>query len=261
MQVTRSPARRSLKDVLERKELACISIPPRLILIGFKSVFSVASKVSIFSNGFNFCWDKSRPLGMINPILLDSPPAKARKGWTVFILGLSVCDNDYEMVKKALKEIRPEMLLFTRRLRRLEIQFISDAVVEKNVYSIAAEIDGHSSVCAINSTLADTRKLNYFRQEYDVSDMPDHVKRQDTSESKIVLAFPFDENGPIIGEQHIFAFMPLHRTPFPVPPFVVVSHRFSFSSRVTFLPKQAAKGFANMTLGISNYAMSLPFAS
>lgn len=105
------------------------------------------------------------------------------------------------------------MLLFTRRLRQLEVQFISeDALVQGNIYSVTAEVDGDPSVYTINSLVEKTGNLKYFRQEWDISSMPDHIKRQGTSESKIVLAFPLNDSGPIVAEQQIFAFMPLHRT-------------------------------------------------
>src|SRR5271154_1469646 len=90
---------------------------------GFKSVFAVANSVSIYSNGFNFVLDKRRQLGLLNPTIIDDIHDKARSGWTLFVLGLEVNDDEYEAVEMCLEEIRPEMLLFTRRLREIEIIF------------------------------------------------------------------------------------------------------------------------------------------
>ena len=61
---------------------------------------------------------------------------------------------------------------------------------------------------------AESKKLvKYFVNKMQVHNMPEHSSRPGVRESRIVLAFPFnDTNGPIIDNQHIFAFMPLRKT-------------------------------------------------
>ena len=155
---------------------------------------------------------------MICPILLNQLSLNAKKGWTVFILTLSMNDCDYATVRKALQEIYPEMLLFTRRLRQIEISVVPGATgpPQEDLYNITSSMFNGFPACTIHSRSSGKNNLGYFRQEWVVSDMPDHPKRQDSKDSEIVLAFPFNHNGPVIGEQQIFAFMPLYRTPLPV---------------------------------------------
>lgn len=157
---------------------------------------------------------------MINPILLSHPANNALEGWTVFVLDLSINDHQFAAVKAALQDIRPEMLLFTRRLQELKIS-LGPSPAEETLYTVTKDFDDAYSVWTLNSRSAENEHWAYFRQEWAVTDMPEHSKRKGIKESKIVLAFPFDDNktmGTIVREQQIFAFMPLYRSPLPVHP-------------------------------------------
>ena len=204
---------------------------PELTFSGFKSVFAVATTVSIYSNGFNFALDRRRQLGLLNPIIVEEPHPKASPGWTLFVLGLEIDNDGFYAVKTRLQEIQPEMLLFTRRLREIEITFgevqrSNDTSAHSNnrvntsemiTYNVKME-EGCSQIYAITSaTMQSQTAVRYFRQELEVPDMPNHPHRLDVTETKIILAFPFTtDHVPIIGEQNIFAFMPLRKTSFPV---------------------------------------------
>lgn len=187
---------------------------------GFKSVFSIADRVSIYSNGFNFCLDRTRRLGMISPILLDTVPSFVSDDWTVTVMDLSLNDEDYDLVKTTLQQTHPEMLLFTRRLRKINISFESQfrnkfEPTEYCVYTPNPEFPCVHAIRGGNSEQA----TNYFVHKMQVDDMPDHSSRPGVRESGIVLAFPFTETeGPMIADQHIFAFMPLRETSLPVNP-------------------------------------------
>lgn len=164
-------------------------------------------------------------------------PRDVEKDWTVIVLALSVTDREFELVRTALQDIRLEMLLFTRRLRQIQISLQPGPSIdgrdedtdegpyaetyEEKIYRVTAEArDPSELVSTINPQFANIGDRRYFRQERHISDMPYHKKRQNSKESKIVLAFPFNDNGPIIGEQHIFAFLPLRRIPLPVLPHI-----------------------------------------
>jgi hypothetical protein len=131
------------------------------------------------------------------------------------ILSLSVDDRQFSLVRTGLQNIRPEMLLFTRRIREIQISLLphlsTNAPAEDNLYKVVAEDLGVFSVRKLNSQLEVIGNFRYFRQELDVLDMPHHSKRQKEQKSQIVLAFPFDENGPIVDEQQLFAFLPFKK--------------------------------------------------
>lgn len=191
------------------------------MIAGFKSVFAVASTVSIYSNGFNFALDKRRQLGLLNPTVVDELHPTAKAGWTLLVLGLEVRNDEYHAVKTCLEEIRPEMLLFTRRLRKVQITFREEGRSNNVVKTMSCDvqIDKDSPhIYNINSTSAQSHtEVKYFRQELEVPEIPNSPSRLGVTESKIVLAFPFDsDNLPILREQNIFAFMPLHQTRFQV---------------------------------------------
>jgi hypothetical protein len=199
-------------------------------------VFAVSNSVSIYSNGFNFALDKRRQLGLLNPTIIEELHPKARPGWMLFVLGLGVSDDEYHTVKTCLEEIRPEILLFTHRLQEIEVTFREANIhrysnnprntIQTWKYHMKLEEDD-PQIYTITSTGAQSQsEVRYFRQELEVPDMPNHSSRIGITESKIVLAFPFDtDNHPIILEQNIFAFMPLHKTQFPVHPSFAISDK------------------------------------
>ena len=212
----------------------------------------MANSVSVYSNGFNFCLDKRCRLGIINPTLLNDVQSKVKPGWTRFVLELSVSDAEYQVVKSSLLNISPEMLLFTRRLKELEIIVASESRLRSRtdtfnrvVYAVTKQSDIYTIEQSDN-----TCKLNYFCHVINVSDMPYHASRPGITESNVVVAFPFTSDmTPIVDNQKIFAFMPLHPTSLFVPPLsrdLIIS----FLSRAIFLRKPVAKVSANKTFGI-----------
>ena len=170
--------------------------------------------MSIFSNGFNFRLDKSKKLGMVNLIVIEHPQLFALDNWTAFVMDLDIDDEDYAMVKSTLQQLNPEMLLFTSRLRQIEISVRqSSSIVETSRYRVALQNNSYPFVYGIqhNDTTEDTKK--YLVHNMLVSGMPDHSARQGVSNSQIALAFPFTEStGPVSKGQNIFAFMPLRRS-------------------------------------------------
>ena len=185
-------------------------------------MFSVADRVCLFSNGFNLELDKNGPLGMLCPKLIDKPNFKT-EGRTYFELHLNIDDQQYQEVKEKLVGLNAEMLLFTRRLKELEIWCQDDIDGDTNMNeSVKYRVCSPNSILPFvvleNSILGDTL---YFIRHHRVDRMPTNPKRAGTPE--IVLAFPYDSvlREPILKPQNIFAFLPLHLTAFPVPGLTV----------------------------------------
>lgn len=89
--------------------------------IGFKSVFAVTSKPEIHSNGFHFYFDMSGddPLGCVVPSWIDSPQSSIRKEGTTIILPAK---TGKEFTDRTLEPLKPELLLFLRKLRKIRIE-------------------------------------------------------------------------------------------------------------------------------------------
>jgi hypothetical protein len=176
--------------------------------LGFKSVFKIADEVSISSGTYTFKLDRNQKLGMITPIWTPSLPVTPR--WTTFDLLLK--SPDLEALSAYLKEIKPSLLLFLRRLRCLTIKgplgFFGEQVsieIHRSVDHDDADFvtlrkveDGHSST------------VKYFRVKEIAKTYPQEDKRKGISESVVVLAFPLTENEePKISAQDVHAFLPL----------------------------------------------------
>lgn len=197
----------------------------RDLTTGFKSVFSIADQVSVYSNDFKFTLDVNKSLGMLCPTVANDDYSK--KGWTVFVLKLNVTDDDYLLVKESLQRLDPQMLLFTRRLRQLEVDISLEgddcdeddccqAVEHSNTYQLQRSTSHGVEIC----TILGAGSTKYFLCRHEVNDIPSHSSRPGVSTAEIVIAFPFDEKkGPIVHQQHVFAYLPLRISPFPVPPF------------------------------------------
>jgi hypothetical protein len=170
---------------------------------------------------------------MINPILLEPSPCFSDALWTVFVLDLCLNGDDYSTIRTTLEEIDPEMLLFTRRLKQIEILLRPEdhvdykGVVKSNVYRITL-YDVFPGVYAIQRNASAELKTCDLLHEMHVRNMPKHLSGPDVTESHIVLAFPFNElDGPVIDNQQMFAFMPVHETSLQVNSVLLCGTHFS----------------------------------
>jgi hypothetical protein len=96
--------------------------------IGFKSVFKVANVVLVASKQYSFKFDKKQRLGMIASIWVppENFPGGIRKGYTSFHMQLSPgADNDN--LAKDLRSLQPSLLIFLRRLRRIDVKIIGSS--------------------------------------------------------------------------------------------------------------------------------------
>ena len=154
---------------------------------------------------------------MISPVLLE-PGENAREGWTILHLHLAPDNDGFARVREKLQSLRPEMLLFTRRLKNLELLLEPDGGSGK-IKSQPIQfrvINGGAAdhfVTLKNSVSGDRR---YLLSSVEIPMMPAHPKRPNQTKSRMVLAFPVKPDGHLIEEQDIFAYLPLHRTAFPV---------------------------------------------
>jgi hypothetical protein len=184
---------------------------------GFKSVFKIADEVDISSGVYTFRLDRKQKLGMITPIWL--PSLAVEPGWTTFDLHLK--STDLRALSAHLKEIKPSLLLFLRKLRRLTIQgplgFLEEQVsIEIHLKGANVDLDA-DTVTLRRDEDGDCYSEKYFRVKNLVDTYTKEEKRKGVSESTIVLAFPLAGDGtPEIGAQDVHAFLPLRSYGFNV---------------------------------------------
>ncbi|KAJ3036370.1 hypothetical protein HDV00_002786 [Rhizophlyctis rosea] len=176
--------------------------------IGFKSVFTVASQVYIYSNNYVFRFDDTKPLGMIAPEWVDTFPVLPPPGMTSFYLRFRKGVNR-DSLQQQILQIHPNLLLFLRTVRELELH-IGD-------YRMAMRRTVEGDDCVISkvvvtgtgkpSTTIETFKVQRFT--VDMSALKEH-KREGISSTELVLAFPHKEGKPMLEATcSVFAFLPL----------------------------------------------------
>ncbi len=174
--------------------------------IGFKSVFMVADKVHIYSNGFQFGfnYDKSNPKTMIIPEWIDDDPNFVDPTQTNIVLYLKPGMGDE--ISEYFKEIHPSLLLFLRKLKVIEIK--------DEIHHKYEKIELHKKNGKIEIVYGG--KKSYWKIIKKTLEVPNDIKedrRNNIDTTEMVLAFPLKEDGSpdVSSEQFVFAFLPIRR--------------------------------------------------
>ena len=200
--------------------------------IGFKSVFSVASKVQIQSGPFAFAFQhspKDDGLGMVTPIPEDHPKNSASFG-TRFILTWLYPAEIHKIVQD-LKRLPEGLFLFLRKIKRLKITFdTSDQLTggaSKLEYSCESDAkldDSQQRLEKVVKTTTEDRRLSVTTKRFWIFRDTLHKLPQDearkarvtedridyVSEAEIALAFPVGNDAkPLFEPQEVFAFLPM----------------------------------------------------
>ena len=143
---------------------------------------------------------------MLAPILLDSNSSRVQPG-TRIRLRLSSPAQQYPMLVSHLSDIKPTMLLFLKKLKRLDITCRNNAIVSVTKTdiedSLTRIVQGTDCYC--------------YRIHSHCVDMPEDDKRKGLLQSNVVLAFPVSDAGePIIEDQNVHAFLALRSYGLPV---------------------------------------------
>jgi hypothetical protein len=160
---------------------------------------------------------------MIAPIW-DKFPEKPREGCTSILLKLAK-DYDEKRIINQLKLYDERILLFLRRLRKLEIDVTPKSGIFSSSEPFKTFISRHSQISDNPSMTILTKngvKRNYFVWRHSANNMPTESRRPDISSSEIVLAFP--NTGiegkvplrPVIESQNVYAFLPIRDSGLPV---------------------------------------------
>jgi len=174
--------------------------------IGFKSVFMIANKVQIYSNGFQFGfnYDESNPVTMIIPEWIDEIPDFVDPTQTNIVLYLK--PEIRNEISKYIEEIHPSLLLFLRKLKVIEVEEKDENKVKRMELH---EKDG------IVEVIYNERKSYWkvIKKLFEVPQDIDEERRRDVSETEVILAFPLkeDHSPDTSNEQFIFAYLPIRK--------------------------------------------------
>ncbi|KAJ7655660.1 hypothetical protein DFH06DRAFT_1046179 [Mycena polygramma] len=173
--------------------------------IGFKSVFKVADKVFISSGPYKFFFDKLLELGMLTPCWAEDCPGL--KDWTQFTLHLSD-EIDKEHLEGYLRDVDPTLLMFLRKLRRLDIRLNDASFVVERLDSdsglIQLDHQNRHTGCSITS--------KYLPVKGVIKIGATEKKRPGIFDTEVVLVFPLESDGsPKITAQAVHAFLPIRK--------------------------------------------------
>lgn len=209
--------------------------------IGFKSIFKVAWKAHIQSGCYSFVFIH-RPgdsgLGMISPEW-EEIPEQQNLPCTRITLYLHENSNDnrninveaqHNSIKEQLGGLQATMLLFLKRLTRINIHFHGDDAEESSVM-LAMEKDVSNNRTTLGRDVTRDGDSNEIKNYYHVtthtaaglarSDNRTYSQAEEAtraySKANVVLAFPLsDSSVPIIEQQEVFAFLPIRPVGFNV---------------------------------------------
>ena len=196
------------KDMIGEKGIGSSLLS--VINSGFRSVFAVADRVQVFSNGFNFEFDASKELGKICPIILEEEGPSDK---TLFVLFLSLDDAGYGKLERTLRSLQGEAMLFLNRLCLLTVH-VNGIVTSYSRRICEDEVRIESKWNRRTSAKKFVLVQSLWKP------MPDHAKRPG-KETKICIAFPFDSTGPVLDSNFIYAFLPMQKMPFKVDASVI----------------------------------------
>ena len=188
--------------------------------IGFKSVFKVAQRVLIRSPPYSFDLDQTRDLGMITPCWVP-PEVDTTDGYQTRITLFPNDDDDFSSLAGDFRAIKPTLLIFLRRLRFLEIIIPASNGFRRSAYTYSTSWEGNSVTLSSQNACVDlgtSRHSSYNVYSFTCENMPSEKLREQIETSKVVLAFPLDDDDsqPLNQTQAVHAFLPVRDYGFKV---------------------------------------------
>jgi len=188
--------------------------------IGFKSVLKITDRPEIYSNGFQFKFDRtywpepsSTPWHVI-PIWIDEPSEPIDISKTTFIIPFREA-TDASRIADEIKKIRLELYLFLRWLKRIEIM---DEISGEH-WSLENLGENQEGISTLKSD-GEERRFKFFHRKVDV---PDWVKndrltqeyRANVTQREIAIGFALDKDSNLAPDEAgamyggVYSFLPL----------------------------------------------------
>jgi hypothetical protein len=220
--------------------------------IGFKSVFKVARRVLIQSGDYSFTFTHSPGdvgMGMISPEWDDSADEAPDEGWTRITLQLhedAGAATRHQDILKQLNELDNTMLLFLKKLRRIDVTIYDkdDDELSSTALFINVNETTHTAVLTKRRSEAgeepETTKTYCHVTKHQATGLDKSANRtysateeatKSYEKAEVILAFPLTSGGvPVIEAQSIYAFLPVRRLGFKVGTFFAFQFRFNLCS-------------------------------
>ncbi|RMY18332.1 hypothetical protein D0867_05404, partial [Hortaea werneckii] len=183
--------------------------------IGFKAVFKVADMVWIKSGALSFAFDKTKPLGMIAPKWTGFPDGGNMNERTMFCFRIPEQEHR-DIVAAHLQELKPELLIFLRQLKRVEVTLQDKAGKIKRTFSLAREDSQVSGVRlttlrhVVTRPKAATNEEQFLVFRDTKTGMPKEKKRENITESDVLMAFPVSASmQPVLSDRRTFNYLPI----------------------------------------------------
>ncbi|MBI3193074.1 MAG: DUF3883 domain-containing protein [Ignavibacteriae bacterium] len=188
--------------------------------IGFKSVLKITDRPEIYSNGFQFKFDRthwndpsSTPWHVI-PIWMDEPSEPIDASRTTFIIPFREA-TDAPRIAEEIKKIRLELYLFLRWLRKIEI--IDE--ISKEHWTLENLGENQEGISTLKGDF-ELRRFKFFRRNVEV---PEWVKddrltqeyRANVTQREIAIGFALDKDGNLAPNEAgamyggVYSFLPL----------------------------------------------------
>lgn len=163
---------------------------------------------------------------MLLPILSRFPSADLAPCRTQFLLEVRRRD-DYTEIEREMGDVKPELLMFLRKLTRLELSAPGNhgpSIFKRRVQKSDPDFGGAETVTLLTTTpnvhsgrAPATKQKQYVLYRQKVQNLPQDPRREGISTSEISLAFPVaDCYTPIAKTQNTFAFLPIDNFGFKV---------------------------------------------
>jgi hypothetical protein len=186
--------------------------------IGFKAVFQATDTPEVHSNGFHFRFDKKRDpvFGMVIPEWVEG--ARQPALGTRIVLPLN---KKYRLPNDFLKSLQPELLLFLRKIRRLEFR---DFDIGKQL--VLARADDNSLVTVSRQVVDEVyeskcseSEFSFFLYKHRVTmDQIDEPRRRQITATEVAIALPLNSRYEVDAKSSrrgLFAFLPVKATELP----------------------------------------------
>ena len=189
-----------------------------------------AWKVHIQSNDFSFSFTHRKGdsgLGMVTPVWeeAEEPIAEPLTRITLLLHTSEDPDEDErrrETIRLQFQDLQHTILLFLRKLRKVQVSFFDTNDVESSV--TAYSLHGSNPANIRKETSEGVEERQYHVTKNIAENIPrsenrtysEEEERADSS-TEVVLAFPLSEEGtPIVENQDVFAFLPMRPMGFKV---------------------------------------------
>lgn len=188
--------------------------------IGFKSVFKVAQIVHVKSADYTFKFDTTLPelgsAGMLAPTWSPFPHAETVTKYTQMLLELSP-QYDAGELKEKFGAFQTTLLLFLRRLRRIEINTSSGSrVFTRQDHQDESKVVLRELFTSPLTSVPSVSTTEYLLISHILHDLPTEPKRSGVNSTEISLAFPVQNEDAVATKQLLYAFLPVKHFGFNV---------------------------------------------